>query len=100
VLFTLCIGWKGMSLTILTNSLHLQSNISCRQVDAEFNLSIFYGRDSKVEDVLNACRRYPMFAEKQVVILKEAQHLKEIDRLESYLDHPLKSTIFIVSPQG
>jgi len=65
--------------------------------EAEFNLSIFYGKDSKAEDVLNACRRYPMFAEKQVVILKEAQHLKEIDRLESYLDHPLKSTIFIVA---
>jgi DNA polymerase-3 subunit delta len=62
-----------------------------------FNLSIFYGKDSRVEDILNACRRYPMFYERQVVIVKEAQHVKELDRLESYIEHPLPSTIFIVA---
>lgn len=62
-----------------------------------FNLSIFYGKDSTPEDVLNACRRYPMVAEKQVVILKEAQHMRDIEKLEPYIIKPLFSTIFIVA---
>src|SRR5205085_10904025 len=56
--------------------------------EAAFNLTVFYGRDSSWADILNACRRYPMFAEKQVVLLKEAQQMKDIDKLESYVDNP------------
>lgn len=62
-----------------------------------FNLSVFYGRDADWASVVNACMRYPMFAERQVVLLKEAQHMKDIDKLENYIDNPLKSTIFVVS---
>ena len=65
--------------------------------EAGFNLTVFYGKDAQWVDVLNACRRYPMFAEKQVVLLKEAQQMKEIEKLESYIEHPLDSTIFVVS---
>lgn len=66
--------------------------------EAAFNLSVFYGRDANWVDVVNACRRYPVFAEKQVVLLKEAQGLKDIDeKLESYVENPLKSTILIVA---
>lgn len=64
---------------------------------ASFNLSIFYGRDSKSEDVINACRRYPMFSDRQVVILKEAQQMRDLEKLESYIDHPLESTVFVVA---
>lgn len=64
--------------------------------ERSFNLTIFYGRDTAWTEVINACRRYPMFAEKQVVILKEAQHMRDIDKLEAYIEHPLTSTIFIV----
>jgi len=62
-----------------------------------FNLTVFYGRDADWAAVINACRRYPMFAEKQVVVLKEAQQMRDIDKLESYIDNPLPSTIFVVS---
>lgn len=65
--------------------------------EASFNRSVFYGRDSNWADVINACRRYPMFAEKQVVILKEAQHMRDIDKLEAYVEQPLSSTIFVVA---
>ena len=65
--------------------------------EASFNLTVFYGRDANWADVLNACKRYPMFAELQVVLLKEAQYMKDIDRLESYIDNPLVSTLFFVS---
>lgn len=64
--------------------------------EAGFNLTVFYGRDSVWSDVVNACMRYPMFAERQVVLLKEAQAMKEIDKLESYIEKPLPSTLFIV----
>ncbi|MCU0405120.1 MAG: DNA polymerase III subunit delta [Chitinophagaceae bacterium] len=65
--------------------------------EAAFNLSIFYGRDANWADVVNACRRYPVFAERQVVILKEAQGLKDIEeKLETYVENPLSSTIFVV----
>ncbi len=65
--------------------------------EAEFNLSIFYGKDAAWVDVVNACRRYPMFAERQVVLLKEAQQMRDIEKLETYFENPLKSTIFVVS---
>jgi DNA polymerase-3 subunit delta len=65
--------------------------------EASFNLSVFYGRDSKAEEIINACKRYPMFAERQVVLLKEAQHMRDIEKLEYYFEKPLISTIFIVA---
>ena len=68
--------------------------------EAGFNLTVLYGRDTEWTTVVNACRRYPMFAERQVVLLKEAQHMKDIDKLEQYVENPLASTIFIVGYKG
>ena len=65
--------------------------------EASFNLTVFYGKDANWSDIVNACMRYPMFAEKQVVLLKEAQQMKDVDKLENYIEHPLASTIFVVS---
>ena len=65
--------------------------------EAGFNLSIFYGRDTNWADLINACRKYPMFSDLQVVILKEAQGMKDIDKLEGYIDKPLSSTILFVA---
>lgn len=68
--------------------------------EAGFNLTVFYGRDAAWADVINACRRYPMFAERQVVILKEAQDMKGIEKLESYIEKPLPSTLLFVAYKG
>ncbi|HUM96739.1 MAG TPA: DNA polymerase III subunit delta [Chitinophagaceae bacterium] len=65
--------------------------------EAAFNLSIFYGKDAAWADVINACRRYTMFSERQIVILKEAQQMRDIEKLEPYFENPLISTIFIVA---
>ncbi len=67
------------------------------EAEAGFNLMVFYGKDASWIDVMNACKRYPMFSERQVVILKEAQQMRDIDKLEPYIEHPLSSTIFVVS---
>lgn len=65
--------------------------------EAGFNLTVFYGRDADWASVVNACRRYPMFAERQVVLLKEAQHMRDIDKLEGYVEKPLPSTVLVIS---
>lgn len=70
------------------------------KADAEFNLTTFYGKDANWADIVNACRRYPMFAERQVVLLKEAQQMKDIDKLDSYIEKPLSSTVLVVSYKG
>ncbi len=67
------------------------------EAEAGFNLTVFYGKDAEWATVLNACKRYPMFAERQVVLLKEAQQMKDIEKLESYIENPLSSTIFVVA---
>lgn len=65
--------------------------------EASFNLTIFYGKDAEVGDIMNACKRYPMFSEFQLVILKEAQQLRDVEVLLPYIQNPLSSTIFIVA---
>jgi DNA polymerase-3 subunit delta len=65
--------------------------------ETAFNLTVFYGKDAEWPSVVNACRRYPMFAEKQVVLLKEAQQMRDIEKLEPYIENPLPSTVFVVS---
>jgi DNA polymerase III subunit delta len=67
------------------------------QDEAGFNQTVFYGRDASWPDVVNACRRYPMFSERQVVIIKEAQSMKDLDKLESYIEKPLSSTILFIA---
>jgi DNA polymerase-3 subunit delta len=67
------------------------------EAEAGFNLTVFYGKDADWPAVINACRRYPMFAERQVVLLKEAQQMRDIDKLEAYIEKPLASTVFVVS---
>jgi DNA polymerase III subunit delta len=64
--------------------------------EASFNRTIFYGKDAEWPLVINACRRYPMFSERQVVLLKEAQQMRDIDKLESYIENPLGSTLLFV----
>jgi len=67
------------------------------ETETGFNLTVFYGKDAAWPDIINACRRYPMFSERQVVLLKEAQQMKDIEKLESYVENPLGSTVLVVS---
>jgi DNA polymerase III subunit delta len=64
--------------------------------DRAFNLSILYGKDTDVQTILDTARRYPMFADKQLVFVKEAQDLKGIDGLVRYMEKPVPSTILVV----
>ncbi len=63
----------------------------------DFNLSVLYGKEVSVADVISAARRYPMMSDYQVVILKDAQNLKDFDKLVSYVENPLPSTILVIA---
>ena len=77
--------------------------------EKEFNQTILYGRDVDISTVISNAKRFPMMANYQVVIIKEAQDIKDLivkpdtnnkaveSYLQKYLEHPLKSTYFIVS---
>ncbi|WP_036153955.1 DNA polymerase III subunit delta [Maribacter forsetii] len=62
-----------------------------------FNQMVLYGRDVSIEDIVGNAKRYPMMAEKQVVIVKEAQHLsRTIENLCSYAENPQQSTVLVI----
>lgn len=62
-----------------------------------FNQVILYGKDTTIDDIIAQAKRYPMMAERQVVIVKEAQDLaKTIDQLESYVANPQPSTVLVI----
>ena len=64
--------------------------------EKEFNQQILYGKDTRMEDIINTAKRYPMMSNHNVIIVKEAQHLaKEIEHLEPYLDNPTKTSILV-----
>ncbi len=64
--------------------------------EKDFNLTILYGPQTTCEEVVNAAMRYPMMAERQVVLVREAQGLNHRDTLSYYLQNPLLSTILIL----
>jgi DNA polymerase-3 subunit delta len=65
--------------------------------ERDFNQYIFYGMDSDVGTIINTCKRFPMMAERQLVVLKEAQGLKNIDDLVHYVRQPLNSTVLVIN---
>lgn len=65
------------------------------ELEREFNMTVFYGLDTNIDNVISAARRYPMMAERQVIIVKEAQMMKNIDNLSLYLKQPTESTVLV-----
>ena len=75
---------------------YIEQNVLTEE-EKGFNQTVLYGRDISVEDIISTCKRYPMMAEYQVVIVKEAQDLiKTIENLESYALNPTPTTILVV----
>ena len=60
-----------------------------------FNQTILYGKDSSLSEIIMAAKRYPMMSQYQVIIVKEAQHIKNFDDLQFYLQNPLTSTLLV-----
>lgn len=74
---------------------YIEQNILSEE-EKGFNQTVLYGRDVSMDDIIGTAKRYPMMAERQVVIVKEAQDLaKTIDRLENYAENPMNSTVLV-----
>ena len=65
--------------------------------ERDFNQTILFGSDVNASQIADAARRYPMMAEYQVVIVKEAQNIKNTEALEKYFKQPMPSTILVMS---
>lgn len=66
------------------------------EAERGFNQSILYGKDVDALNLLDILRRYPMMAERQVVILREAQEMKTLGDLAAYIDNPMPTTVFVL----
>ena len=64
--------------------------------ERDFNQTVLFGSDVTGPQVADTCRRYPMMAERQVVIVKEAQNLKNTEALEKYMKQPMQTTVLVM----
>jgi DNA polymerase III subunit delta len=74
---------------------YLEQNLLTEE-EKGFNQMVLYGRDTTVDEIVSNAKRYPMMAERQVVIIKEAQELsRTIDQLEKYAENPQPTTVLV-----
>ncbi|MGP1477827.1 MAG: DNA polymerase III subunit delta [Phocaeicola sp.] len=73
---------------------YIENNV-LTEAEKGFNLTVVYGTDTDISDIVNTAKRYPMMSDYQVVIVREAQSVKSIDELVYYLRKPLTSTILV-----
>lgn len=83
---------------------YIEENV-LNEAEKAFNLTVAYGKDIDIASIVSLAKRYPMMANYQVVIIKEAQNIKNLDASEigkkinpllSYLQQPLSSTILVI----
>lgn len=63
----------------------------------DFNQTILYGPDTDVHSLISALRRFPMMSDRQLVVVKEAQGLKNMEVLDSYFQNPMESTVLVLN---
>lgn len=68
--------------------------------EQEFNQVVLYGKDIETAQIIAEAKQFPFGSEKRVVIIREAQHLKDIDLLDSYLDNVQPSTLLVICYKG
>ena len=74
---------------------YIEQNV-LSDLEKEFNQTIVYGKDSEVHTLISYAKRFPMMANYQVMIVKEAQDLEKIEDFQPYLEKPLASTILVL----
>ncbi|MDE6431461.1 MAG: DNA polymerase III subunit delta, partial [Duncaniella sp.] len=70
--------------------------------ERDFNLYVLYAPETGMDDVMEVCHRYPMMAERQVVIVKEAQAIRadQLNKLHSYIERPNPTTVLVIAVRG
>ena len=64
--------------------------------ERDFNQTVLFGSDVNASQIVDAAKRYPMMSEYQVIIVKEAQNIKNTEPLEKYMKAPMASTILVL----
>ena len=64
--------------------------------ERDFNQTVLFGSDVNASQIVDAAKRYPMMSEHQVIIVKEAQNVKNVEPLEKYLKAPMPSTVLVM----
>ncbi len=67
------------------------------EAEKGFNQTVLYGKDLEPSTIIGNARRFPMMANHQVIIVREAQNIKKIEDLEPYVKNPLNSTILVIN---
>src|SRR5690606_35249313 len=79
---------------------YIEANV-LTEAEKGFNQVVVYGKEVTVAAILTHARRYPMMAERQVVVVREAQDIPDINKeggiklMLDYLDHPVPSTVLV-----
>ena len=74
---------------------HIANHVLAKE-EQDFNQMVVYAADTTPVQIVEMAKRYPMMAEKQVVIVKEAQNIKAWEPIEKYLENPLPSTVLVI----
>ncbi len=76
-----------------------QENI-LSDMEKEFNQMVFYGKDATPANIVSSAKQYPMMAPYRVIVLREAQQMRDLASLESYVANPVDSTILVLAYKG
>ncbi|MBD5357957.1 MAG: DNA polymerase III subunit delta [Bacteroides sp.] len=97
----LLMGEEDYYIDQLTKALE---NYVVDEADRDFNSMVFYGADSDIGKVIGSAQQFPVMAERQIVLLKEAQTMaqakNQLDKLATYVSHPNPSTVLVVVYKG
>ena len=75
---------------------YIEANV-LDEMEREFNLTVLYGRDCTVDAIVSAAKRYPMMANHQVIIVKEAQDVSKLEELADYIEKAVPTTILVLA---
>jgi DNA polymerase-3 subunit delta len=92
--------FEGDEPFFINRALELVIEESLEDDQKDFNLNILYGRDTDSISIVNHSKRYPVMSDKNVVIVREAQDLKDIDSLSSYIGNLNPNTILAIGLKG
>ena len=86
-------GEEAYYIDVISN--YIESNV-LQEEEKGFNQIVLYGKEVSIQDIVSNSKRYPMMAERQVIIVKEAQNLiKTIEQLVDYAKNPQPTTVLV-----
>ncbi len=91
---------QGEESFFIDEILNTLENTVLTQAEKGFNQTVFYGKETNMMTIVTAARRFPMMSDYQVIMVKEAQNISDMDKLQAYLENPVASTILAFSYKG